>query len=606
MNIQVPASGQLGVPRTGRWMLAVGLLYLVLAAGALLVVGQRSQVAVLWFANPVGTVALLAMPRRQWLPMLAVLGLANLLGNLLGAGGVQSLDWHALAGAASHVPGNCFEMVLSALLLRRAATDADIFRLTTRLLRVLLRGALVPTLCSAIAGAALLTWDDRSAFPTVWATWFAGSLIGTVAVLPLALSVWLQGWPRLLDALSEPRTGATLLISLAVTLLAATTLSEPFVVMVLPMMFLAARSSFSVTALATMVNALTVGALSQLGVLVLPPGYMWWSDSLFYGSLLATLLPGLFLAASVEGQAEVMQQLAASEARFRKLYTQTPAMLHSIDARGRILGVSQVWLDTLGYRQDQVIARPLTDFFTLESARYALEKVFPQSMADGRCDNIEYQMVTRDGQTLDVLLSSVWERDAEGNCVRALAALLDVTEKKRLVARSHFAEHDALTGLPNRVLLQDRLERNCTHHARHGGSFAVGFLDLDHFKAVNDQYGHDAGDILLCEVARRLKLALRESDTVCRLGGDEFVLLFTETGQVDDLQKVAAEIFAQVAQPCKLGEGADAPTVDVAVSLGVAVFPDHGRDPQTLLQRADQAMYSAKRGGRNRFAFYQS
>jgi diguanylate cyclase (GGDEF)-like protein/PAS domain S-box-containing protein len=300
-----------------------------------------------------------------------------------------------------------------------------------------------------------------------------------------------------------------------------------------------------------------------------------------------------------------MQRLSINEERFRNLYTQTPAMLHSIDAKGRILSVSQLWLDTLGYREEQVVGRPLADFLTPDSARYAVEVVFPQSKVDGRCDNVAYQMVAKDGSILDVLLSSVWERDAKGDLLRTSAALLDVTEKNRLAARSHFAEHDVLTGLPNRVLLQDRLERACAHHARQGGSFAVGFLDLDHFKAVNDLHGHEAGDLLLCEVARRLQAALRESDTVCRLGGDEFVLLFTETGLAEDLHKIAAEIFAQVARPCKLGDQPNAPTVDVAVSLGVAVFPEHGRDPQTLLQRADQAMYTAKRGGRNRYEFFR-
>jgi diguanylate cyclase (GGDEF)-like protein/PAS domain S-box-containing protein len=376
------------------------------------------------------------------------------------------------------------------------------------------------------------------------------------------------------------------------------------VVIVLPIMWMAARSNFSVTALATLISAGILGVLIKVGVLIPPPGSAWWSNGLFYCSVLATLLPGLFLAVSTDGQAEVLSQLANSEQRFRRLYTQTPAMLHSIDARGRMLSVSQLWLDTLGYRQDQVIGRAFTDFLTAESARYAREVVFPQSILDDRCDNVEYQMVASDGRVLDVLLSAVWERDTEGKLLRTSAALMDVTEKKRLTARSHFAEHDSLTGLPNRVLLQDRLERICAHHERHGGSFAVGFLDMDHFKLVNDQFGHEAGDVLLCEVARRLQSALRESDTVCRLGGDEFVILFTEIGSTHDLQRVATDLLAKVAIPCKLGDGPEAPVVDVAVSLGVAVFPLHGRDPQVLLQHADQAMYAAKRNGRNRWNFF--
>jgi diguanylate cyclase (GGDEF)-like protein len=142
-------------------------------------------------------------------------------------------------------------------------------------------------------------------------------------------------------------------------------------------------------------------------------------------------------------------------------------------------------------------------------------------------------------------------------------------------------------------------------HARHGTRFAVGFLDLDHFKGVNDRHGHEAGDRLLIEVAHRLQDALRASDTVCRLAGDEFVLLFADIEQTGELEVLAAKVMASVARPCRLGEGEEAPVVDVAASMGVAVFPDDGRDPQTLLAHADQAMYVAKHGGRNRCEFYQ-
>ena len=155
------------------------------------------------------------------------------------------------------------------------------------------------------------------------------------------------------------------------------------------------------------------------------------------------------------------------------------------------------------------------------------------------------------------------------------------------------------------MLLQDRLERNCVRHARHGTHFAVGFLDLDHFKATNDHHGHEAGDRLLKEVARRLLTALRASDTVCRLAGDEFVLLISEVEEIPALENLAAKILVSVAQPYRLGESPQAPVVDVSASIGIALFPEHGHDPQTLMTHADQAMYAAKRSGRNRIAFYQ-
>jgi len=142
-------------------------------------------------------------------------------------------------------------------------------------------------------------------------------------------------------------------------------------------------------------------------------------------------------------------------------------------------------------------------------------------------------------------------------------------------------------------------------HARHGTRFAVGFLDLDRFKAVNDTYGHDAGDLLLKRVARRLLAALRASDTVCRLAGDEFVLLFADVEHSEDLAPLVQKILASVAQPYRLGDGPESPVVSVAASMGLALFPEHGQDPQTLMGHADKAMYAVKRGGRGRYEFYR-
>jgi diguanylate cyclase (GGDEF)-like protein len=228
----------------------------------------------------------------------------------------------------------------------------------------------------------------------------------------------------------------------------------------------------------------------------------------------------------------------------------------------------------------------------------------PSRPDSGRVTVSELQMVRADGGVLDVVVSAIWENDGTGRALRRLAVVEDVTEKKRLAALSHFAEHDSLTGLPNRVLLNDRLERVCVHHARYGGHFAVAFLDLDHFKAINDTHGHDAGDVLLKTVAQRLQGSLRSSDTVCRLGGDEFVLLLDDVEGVPQVQALAQKVLSQVTQPCALGAAQDAPVVDVGCSMGLAVFPQHGQDPTALLLHADQAMYAAKRSGRNRWVIY--
>jgi diguanylate cyclase (GGDEF)-like protein len=164
----------------------------------------------------------------------------------------------------------------------------------------------------------------------------------------------------------------------------------------------------------------------------------------------------------------------------------------------------------------------------------------------------------------------------------------------------HAATHDALTGLPNRVLLADRLSQAIARAARRELRFAVLVVDLDRFKAINDSLGHIAGDELLQEVARRLSKLLRKEDTLARLGGDEFVLLIHEVSSPQDAEVVARKVLTQVAMPLKLA-GLD---VHVSPSIGIALCPDDGVESETLLQHADAAMYHAKKKGRNTFQFF--
>ena len=164
----------------------------------------------------------------------------------------------------------------------------------------------------------------------------------------------------------------------------------------------------------------------------------------------------------------------------------------------------------------------------------------------------------------------------------------------------HAATHDSLTGLPNRVLLADRLEQATAHSERYSRGLAVLVVDLDRFKSINDSLGHIAGDQMLKEVARRLKLLLRKADTLARLGGDEFVLVLNEISGPRDAEGVASKVLARLSEAVTLS-GLD---VQISASIGVSVFPEDGVDAETLLQHADAAMYHAKKSGRNSFQFF--
>jgi diguanylate cyclase (GGDEF)-like protein len=172
--------------------------------------------------------------------------------------------------------------------------------------------------------------------------------------------------------------------------------------------------------------------------------------------------------------------------------------------------------------------------------------------------------------------------------------------RRRAEAEKYKAMHDALTGLPSRLLFMERLEHALVQAQRHGHRLAVMFIDLDRFKLINDSLGHEAGDRMLKEVARRLKLRLREGDTVARLGGDEFVMLLEEITTPQDTLLVAQKLVRELAAPFSLA----GQNVTVTASIGVSTYPEGSNDSATLLRQADAAMYDAKANGRNLCQLY--
>jgi diguanylate cyclase (GGDEF)-like protein len=210
----------------------------------------------------------------------------------------------------------------------------------------------------------------------------------------------------------------------------------------------------------------------------------------------------------------------------------------------------------------------------------------------------QLQMRHKNGTLVWIDLSgSMLDAEAE----ESLWLMVDITQMK--VHQQHveqLAFHDALTGLPNRLLLADRLQQGINQAERSGGMLALCFLDLDGFKAVNDQHGHEAGDRLLKEIGQRLQLGLRSNDTVARLGGDEFVVLLAPVSGRHEALAVAQRLLQRLQQPVDLSPGT---TVSVAASLGVALYPTHGHHAERLLAAADEAMFLAKRSGRSRVAF---
>ncbi len=272
------------------------------------------------------------------------------------------------------------------------------------------------------------------------------------------------------------------------------------------------------------------------------------------------------------------------------------------DAAGKILSVNPAFTEITGYARDEALG---SNPRMLRSDRHTPE--FYRAMwqgleAEGRWQG-EIWNRRKGGEAYLEWLTINRIDDSDGNPVRYVAVFHDITELKTKDERiRHLAFHDALTGLPNRTLMQDRLQQALARARREGGRLALTYIDLDRFKAVNDSFGHDVGDLLLQEVARRIQGRLRASDTVARLGGDEFVVLMGDLHDAEDCAVLAQELIGEIARPMSLRGH----TFAIGASMGTAFFPEDGDDALEMMKRADVAMYAAKSAGRNTYRFFQA
>lgn len=415
-----------------------------------------------------------------------------------------------------------------------------------------------------------------------------------------------------------------------------------------------------------------------------------------------------------------------NDERMRRLYERTPAMLHSVDVEGRIVTVSDRWLERTGYTREQVLGRPSSDFLAAHSRDVARSAVLPHFLETGLCDAVEYQMVAHDGEVVDVLMSAFVERSPDGTPIRSLAVMADVTlqrraeqadrdarqelmrqsatlrsvteaipdmvtvmsldgtfrfangafqawcgrpvdqilgrkaheifgepelkrrwpwveqamagkrvefeldypsrdgvtclgiryiplrlesgevdgfvgvsrditqqkrEESRLLSLSH---RDPLTGVLNRAGLDYFLEHQAQSDT--SGSIALLYIDLDHFKPVNDKYGHAAGDQILRAFAKRLVQLVRPTDAVARRGGDEFVIALQGISSRADAQVVADKVLAAASAPFNVGQA----RIQVGASIGIATDSPGDSDWQELIDRADANLLDAKGAGRGR------
>ncbi len=292
--------------------------------------------------------------------------------------------------------------------------------------------------------------------------------------------------------------------------------------------------------------------------------------------------------------AEAELQLAAN------VFTHAREGILIADSRGDIIEVNETFSCITGYSRDEVLGRNPR---ILQSGRQTPEfyAAMWQQIIKNDFWSGEVWNRRKSGEVYAEILTISAVRDSNHAVQNYVALFTDITTMKRhqheLERIAHF---DALTGLPNRVLLADRLQQALAQTQRRKHSLAVLFIDLDGFKAVNDTYGHKVGDDLLIEVSQRMRGVLREGDTLARIGGDEFVAVLVDLEQPEDCDLLVSRMLGAAASPLKIGDL----KLQVSASIGVTLYPEDDADADMLMRHADQAMYQAKQSGKNCHTVY--
>ena len=310
-------------------------------------------------------------------------------------------------------------------------------------------------------------------------------------------------------------------------------------------------------------------------------------------------LTGLCLGAVVTERKRAERAIRESEKRYRLLFERNLAGVFRTTLAGRFVECNQATACMFGYDSpEEVMAVPVANLYDTASDR---EAFLTKLKSEKSVTSQEMKFRRKNGESAWAVLNVSLVDDDSGIAGIVEGTLVDITERKVAEERvQSLAYYDALTGLPNRILLHDRLSKALASARRGKHKVALLFFDLDRFKIINDSLGHSVGDLLLQEVAERLKSCAREGDTVARLGGDEFLIVLTHVNDIPGAA-VSAERFMDAMTAKFHIQGH---SLSIGCSLGISIFPEHGADSETLIKHADAAMYSAKDGGRNNFQFF--
>ena len=344
-------------------------------------------------------------------------------------------------------------------------------------------------------------------------------------------------------------------------------------------------------------GALLLAALSVLAKLYVGANVWHLMAYIFpatYGSI-AGIIVGVWssrLRRSLDEQSFLREQ-------YYDLFENASDLIQSIGLDGSLLFVNRAWRDTLGYTDDDLKSLNIFDVIDPKDHCHCRER-FADLISGAPIPAMEVTFLCKDSRPV-LLEGNVGLRMEHGEPHSVRAIYRNISERKAAEVKIHqLAYYDKLTGLPNRALLQDRLMHAIADAKRFSHHLGLMFIDLDHFKKVNDTLGHSVGDLLLIEAARRLSKALRENDTAARLGGDEFVVVLSGFTSLTNVPHISQKILNSLAAPYLI-EGHE---LVLSGSLGIALYPQDGKNAEVLMRNADMAMYAAKGSRGDSFRFY--
>ncbi len=504
--------------------------------------------------------------------------------------------------------GNTLETYIGYVLIKRYGKIDLAISHTKDLFLIILLGGMIPSLASAVLGPLSLhaaNLISTEMLPTVMERWWRSDVLGIVFFTPLILlfannRFYLSSSSRVCELialwLSSLVVGQIVFLGWSPYMSFSHT---PDITWIFPSVVWAGlRTGRRNSALIQLMFLLQALASAYLKVGIFADDFTHFGLANFWMFAMLLGTGGMAMAILSSEKRDAMRQITLNA----KAFTVSTEGGIITDASNKIVAVNPSFTHITGYLPNDVIGKT------------------PQVLSLGQHSHEFYEDLWKTLNELGHWEGRIWDRrkdgvaylerlsirallDDKGRVVNYIYTFFDITESKSAQdALAHQAQHDFLTNLPNRMLFCDRFTQQLAIAKRHDARFAVIYLDLDKFKSVNDMLGHQIGDQLLIAVANRLTSLIREIDTISRFGGDEFAILVSEVTKLHDVTSLADKILLSLSETFMINRF----RINVSGSLGIALYPDHGADMETLINKADAAMYQAKRNGQNTYVISEA